>query len=37
MKQKYMQPEIMILEFKIQNQLLQSSVIVTDEETEEQW
>lgn len=37
MKQKYMQPEIMILEFIIQNQLLQSSVIVTDEETEEQW
>lgn len=37
MKQKYVQPEMMVLELKLQNQLLQSSVIVTDEETVEQW
>lgn len=37
MKQKYVRPEIAVLELKLQNQLLQSSVIVTDEETMEQW
>lgn len=37
MKQQYIQPEITVLELKLRNQLLQTSLIVEEEETDEQW
>ena len=37
MKKQYIQPEAEVLELKRQSQLLQSSLTVEEEETEEQW
>ena len=37
MKKQYIQPEAEILELKLQSQLLQSSLTVEEEETDEQW
>ena len=37
MKKQYIQPEAEVLELKLRSQLLQSSLTVEEEETEEQW
>ena len=37
MKKQYIQPEAEVLELKLQSQLLQASLTVEEEETEDQW
>ena len=37
MRKQYTQPEMKVLEMKLRNQLLTTSLEVNDEETEEQW
>ena len=37
MKKQYIQPEAEVLELKLQSHLLQASLIVEEEETQDQW
>ena len=37
MKKQYIQPEAEVLELKLRHQLLQSSLTIEEEETDDQW
>ena len=37
MRQEYVSPEMQVMELKLHSQLLQASVIVTEETTDQQW
>ena len=37
MRKPYIQPETTVQELRLRNQLLQASVIVTEETTDQQW